>query len=90
MVLPIYEYDHSSGCSVTGGYVYRGAAIPALEGRYIFTDYCNGQIWTLTADGAFAPLGLELGTVSSFGEDESGEVYAVTDRGGALYRLVRQ
>jgi glucose/arabinose dehydrogenase len=90
-VLPIYEYDHDGGCSVTGGYVYRGADIPALRGLYVFTDYCSGVFIALQRSGETAlavPLGIELGTVSSFGEDENGELYAVSDGGGAIYRLV--
>jgi len=88
--LPIAEYSHSDGCSVTGGYVYRGSMSPALYGRYIFGDYCSGRIWTLpqgadrpAAESLFLDTGLD---VSSFGEDEAGEVYVV-DHAGAIYRV---
>ena len=87
-VLPLFEYDHSGGCSVTGGYVYRGSLIPVLDGLYLFTDYCAGAIGVLDPTGLVAPLGLILESVSSFGQDEDGEIYAVTDRGGTLYQLV--
>jgi glucose/arabinose dehydrogenase len=91
-VLPITEYSHAGGrCSVTGGYVYRGTASPSLAGRYVFADFCSGTIWTVSAS---APTGttrtvlLASGLmVSSFGEDEAGEVYVV-DHGGAVYQLV--
>ncbi|HNM77708.1 MAG TPA: PQQ-dependent sugar dehydrogenase, partial [Tepidiformaceae bacterium] len=91
LVLPVFEYTHDEGCSVTGGYVYRGKAIPALTGRYLFADYCGSTLWgtTRSASGEFATS--ELGTVpegiSSFGEDEAGEVYFTVDDGGAVYRL---
>ena len=48
--LPVYEYGHDAGCSVTGGYVYRGQAIPALAGTYLFSDYCTGTVWALKRD----------------------------------------
>jgi hypothetical protein len=79
------------GCSVTGGYVYRGPSLPELNGVYFYGDYCTGLVWTLVqADGAwtnasFAQSGF---TLSSFGEDEAGELYVV-DHGGAVYRLAR-
>ncbi len=53
LTLPVYDYSHSEGCSVTGGYVYRGAAIPALDGAYLFADYCSGVVSSFRyADGA--------------------------------------
>jgi len=88
-VLPVHEYDHSSGCSITGGYVYRGGAIPGLRGYYLFVDYCEGQLFAIGEGGGgpFA-LSVEQGGVSSFGEDEDGEVYLAADQGGAIYRIV--
>jgi glucose/arabinose dehydrogenase len=90
LVQPVFEFDHGKGCSVTGGYVYRGSAIPGLVGRYVFTDYCNPTLWVISRDGDDV-LVTELGDlpegVSSFGEDEVGELYFVTDSEGAVYRF---
>jgi glucose/arabinose dehydrogenase len=87
---PIAEYDHSEGCSITGGFVYRGSRIPALYGAYVFGDYCSGRIWGLRRDGetwARYPL-LETGAyISTFGEDEQGELYFTDHRSGAIYRI---
>jgi len=90
-VPPIVEYGHNPGCSVTGGYVYRGARQPALKGIYLFGDYCSGTIFSVPAGGgtlaprAVAQTGL---LISSFGEGEDGEVYLVDLGAGGLYRLV--
>jgi glucose/arabinose dehydrogenase len=87
---PIAEYSHAGGaCSVTGGYVYRGAKIPALSGFYIFGDYCNGRLWTLVKFGGAWRLSALRDTpysISSFGEDEAGELYLVNHT-GTLYRF---
>jgi glucose/arabinose dehydrogenase len=89
--LPITEYDHGAGQSITGGYVYRGAALPALRGQYLFADFASGMIWSIPADTAdFAKPREVLQTdlrISSFGEDEAGELYVVDLRGG-VFRLV--
>ncbi len=90
VTLPIVEYTHTQGCSVTGGYVYRGQAFPFLAGIYLFGDYCSGIIWglVLNGDGWHVAQLLESGIqLSSFGEDEAGELY-VTDLGGAVYQIV--
>ncbi|MEP6807260.1 MAG: PQQ-dependent sugar dehydrogenase [Chloroflexota bacterium] len=89
-VPPVAEYSHADGCSVTGGYVYRGARQPALKGIYIFGDYCAGTIFTIPAGGAHAPrpvaaTGLQI---SSFGEAEDGEIYLADLGGGGIYRVV--
>jgi glucose/arabinose dehydrogenase len=88
--LPIAEYDHSSGCSITGGYVYRGKKYVDLIGRYFFGDYCGGQMWALAQDanGAWKMTILSAAgfSLSSLGEDQDGELYVV-DYGGAIYRL---
>jgi len=90
LVLPVQEYAHEGHCSVTGGYVYRGAAQPQRQGVYFYGDYCSGVIWALAPDGRGGWVNAELArpaiTISSFGEDEAGELY-VTDLGGAVYRL---
>ena len=87
---PVVEYSHGEGCAVTGGYAYRGSAVPALFGRYIFGDYCSGQIWTISRTAvAPATKALLLSTtlnISSFGQDEKGELY-VLDLGGTLYKI---
>lgn len=88
---PRSGFDRSSGCVVTGGFVYRGTAIPDLEGTYFFADYCSGRIWGLPHDAPArsVPLGpVETGLrISSFSEDRAGELY-VTDLEGAIYRLI--
>jgi glucose/arabinose dehydrogenase len=91
VTMPVAEYGHGAGCSVIGGVVYRGEAIPALDGAYVFGDYCSGTLWVIDAglDAAQAPLTLlETGRrISSIGTDGDGEV-VLTDLGGALLRLV--
>lgn len=94
-VLPVAAYRHGQGdCTIVGGYVYRGAAIPELRGTYLFGDYCSGRVWGLDAAAAAAGavqavqlLQTEL-TISSFGEDRDGEPY-VTDLSGGVYQVVR-
>ena len=87
---PWSPYDHSGGaCSVTGGYVYRGASSPRLGGSYIYGDYCNGKIWAATRDGASVQIRELADTaflISTFGEDMNGELY-VADHRGSIYRL---
>jgi glucose/arabinose dehydrogenase len=91
--LPITEYRRDQGCSVVGGYVYRGAAIPALAGRYVFADYCTGRLFVVSADAVEPRPPTVVGSVSpgvaSFGEDEAGELYLTDLSGGAIYRLAR-
>jgi len=91
---PVAEYSHAQGCSITGGYVYRGSALPQLAGKYVFADYCSGRIWALDAAPALATGSAELtqyGKIplnpTSFGEDEAGELYIV-DGEGHIYRLI--
>jgi glucose/arabinose dehydrogenase len=89
-VPPIYEYNHMSGrCSITGGYVYRGKVIPDLQGWYVFADYCGGTLMGLSPNTRlmYVISGASLGGLSSFGEDQHGELYAMTIRGG-IYKLV--
>jgi glucose/arabinose dehydrogenase len=90
LVLPVAEYSHDHGCSVTGGFVYRGQRIPAAEGRYFYGDFCSGNVWSLAfANGRATDLTrhrLQVDALSSFGEDASGELYLVSLQGG-LYRL---
>jgi glucose/arabinose dehydrogenase len=89
LVQPVAQYTHSDGCSVTGGYVYRGSNA-ALRGRYIYGDYCSGNIWSFKLAGGKATRlrreRFEVASVTSFGEDTAGELYAVS-HGGTIYRL---
>jgi glucose/arabinose dehydrogenase len=90
---PIHQYSQASGrCAVTGGFVYRGTAIPALVGGYIFADYCTGELWVIDST-ASAPASKTLlkdtpYQISGFGENQAGEIY-VLDHGGAMYALVQ-
>jgi hypothetical protein len=88
--MPVAEYSHSQGCSVTGGYVYHGNAIASLRGRYIYGDFCSGRIWTLRiADGKatdIRPESINVGNLSSFGRDATGELYA-TSLNGTVYKI---
>jgi glucose/arabinose dehydrogenase len=90
LVPPVYEYTHDVGCSVTGGYVYRGKARPALRGLYVFGDYCSGRVWSLrVVNGKAAGIRREpfqVASLTSFGEDAAGELYA-TSHDGIVYRL---
>ncbi len=88
---PVFEYGHGDGCSITGGVVYRGRALPQLVGHYLFSDWCTGWIRSIRiADGRAGELRQwigSLGPVTSFGEDAAGEVYVMSGV-GAVYRLV--
>jgi glucose/arabinose dehydrogenase len=88
-IMPVAEYSHgAAGCSVTGGYVYRGEALPELQGVYFYGDYCSGRIWSLYRDATgnwVNELFLETGfSISSFGLDEAGELYVVNYNGEVL------
>ncbi|MCA9292291.1 MAG: PQQ-dependent sugar dehydrogenase [Phycisphaerales bacterium] len=99
--LPFQTYTHGGApfrCSITGGYVYRGCAIPDLRGTYFYADYCSNQIWSLRYDGMtvteFMDRSAELDTpaftinsITSFGEDAFGEMY-ICDLGGEIYRII--
>ncbi len=99
VVLPVAEYDHDAGCSVTGGYVYRGKALPALDGLYFYADFCTALVRTFRSNGAGKPVTdpwewrpaldpkEELGKISSFGEDGDGELYLVS-LDGTIWKLV--
>ncbi|HEX8149367.1 MAG TPA: PQQ-dependent sugar dehydrogenase [Pyrinomonadaceae bacterium] len=89
---PVVEYNHSAGdCSVTGGYVYRGATYPRMQGRYFYGDFCSGRIWSLKREGGAWQSTLLLDTpiqISAFGEDESGNLYVASYGGGEVFPLV--
>ncbi|HWQ95685.1 MAG TPA: PQQ-dependent sugar dehydrogenase [Gammaproteobacteria bacterium] len=93
LVLPVLEYDHDQGCSVIGGFVYRGRAIPELDGHYLYSDYCTGFLKSFKYAGGKTTeqhtwnVG-EIGSVLSFGEDAGGELYIMSDK-GSVYRLVK-
>ena len=91
LTFPVVEYSHDEGCSVTGGYVYRGKKSPGLNGTYFFSDYCTGRLWGLRKKSddswewaKFLDTGL---SVSSFGVDESGEIYILDYGKGGIFRI---
>lgn len=93
-VSPVFTYDHSvnGGCSVTGGFVYRGAKYPDLYGKYIFTDYCTGRWWTVVRDSNGRYTGTAIANLSDFeyttlGEDAKGELYVSAASSGRIYQL---
>ncbi|OGN95919.1 MAG: glucose sorbosone dehydrogenase [Chloroflexi bacterium RBG_13_51_36] len=92
LTLPLVEYDHSQGCSVTGGYVYRGDQIASLQGHYIYGDYCSGNIWALLYDGNVVTENTLLVdsnlSITSFGVDLARNLY-ILDRQGGIYTLVQ-
>jgi glucose/arabinose dehydrogenase len=93
LTLPVLEYDHTNGCSVIGGYVYRGAAIPGLQGTYFYADYCGGWVKSFRMQGGQVvdqkdwPELAPGGKVTSFGEDAAGELYVVSQAGG-VFKIV--
>ncbi len=90
LIDPIAEYDHSVGASITGGYVYRGTAIPSLVGRYVFGDFVSGRVFVLLPDnaGGFTRGNLFTGSaISSFAQGNDGELYYL-DYGGSFFKLV--
>jgi glucose/arabinose dehydrogenase len=92
LVLPVLEYTHGEGCSVTGGYVYRGSRIPALRGHYFYADFCRGWVRSFRYDGSGAADRREwdfggVGNVLSFGEDATGELYVLA-ASGRVFRMV--
>ncbi|MCK6554367.1 PQQ-dependent sugar dehydrogenase [Candidatus Binatia bacterium] len=98
LTMPVLEYDHGQGCSVTGGYVYRGCKMPDLAGTYFYADYCTEFVRTLTMSGGVATNlqdrtaelesgGVSIDAITSFGEDARGEIY-ITDQGGEVFKIV--
>ena len=90
--LPVAVYGRDDGCSVTGGYVYRGTDMPTLAGVYVYGDFCSGKIWGLRHNGeavAEQALLVDSGlSITSFGEDADGNLY-VLSRDQGIYRLAR-
>jgi len=92
---PIIDYANAGNdCSITGGFVYRGSAVPALQGAYVYADYCSGKIWGLRAQGSVRGENAQIGSagfnVSSFAQGSDGEIYVLqhSDSGGGIYQLV--
>ena len=98
---PIHEYSHDIGCSITGGYVYRGCAIPEFYSLYFFAEYCSDNIWTGRYDAVndtlievtdrtseLDPPSFTIGDISSFGEDAYGELYICDLLGGEVFKIV--
>ncbi|MCD2517193.1 PQQ-dependent sugar dehydrogenase [Massilia sp. G4R7] len=97
LTLPVFEYDHgandANGCSITGGFVYRGSAIPGLAGRYFYSDYCRGYLKSFLASGGNITEQRDwdigaIGNVVSFGRDGQGELYLLSSR-GSVHKIVR-
>lgn len=100
LIPPLFEYGHGNGeCAVIGGYSYRGGAMPTLQGVYLYADYCGGEVrgYLRQADGQHEDAGFGVnvpkgrldnsGSITSFGEDNSGELYVLSAAGG-VYQLV--
>ncbi|MEW6180693.1 MAG: PQQ-dependent sugar dehydrogenase [Chloroflexota bacterium] len=91
---PVYEYGRNDGCSVTGGYVYRGSQLPEFYGIYLFGDYCNGFVWGMLRDSSGNWQVQRLfqldANISSFGVDAQGELYLLDHRSGSILKLVRR
>jgi glucose/arabinose dehydrogenase len=89
--MPLAVYGHNVGCSVTGGYVYRGTAYPDLVGVYLFADFCSGRIWGVDAAGANSQAEVLLrdtaAMISSFGEDQAGYLYIVDHAAGDIWLI---
>ena len=97
LTLPAFEYEHGAndvnGCSITGGFVYRGSAIPGLAGRYFYSDYCRGYLKSFLASGGSITEQRDwniaaIGNVVSFGQDGQGELYLISSR-GSIHKIVR-
>jgi glucose/arabinose dehydrogenase len=91
LALPVAEYTHDFGCSIIGGTVYRGTQVPPLFGRYVYGDLCSGTMWSVARDGLGTwTVRQELATgltITTFGEDEAGELYVASADDGAVYRI---
>ena len=92
LAAPVAEYDHSAGCSITGGAVYRGQRYPQLAGVYLYGDFCSGTIWGLHRDDggeweSAVLLSSDL-SISSFGEDQAGELFVLDYGKGEVHQIV--
>lgn len=90
LALPLFEYDHGTGCAIIGGYVYRGSAIPGIQGHYFYADFCAGWVRSFRVENGEAVDQTEWpslrpgGLVMSFGEDTAGELYVLSGDGRVL------
>ncbi|HEX6407291.1 MAG TPA: hypothetical protein VFZ90_08890, partial [Gemmatimonadales bacterium] len=95
LTLPVLEFNHTEGCAVVSGYVYRGAAMPSLQGTYFYADYCAGWVRSFRIQGGVPTEQKEWpelkpgGQITSFGEDSAGELYIATQQGG-VYKIINQ
>jgi len=98
LTLPKFEYTHgaggANGCSITGGYVYRGTALPELAGRYLYSDYCKGFLKSFVYSNGTVSEQKDwnvgnVGNVPGFGQDAQGELYVMSSA-GKVYKIVRQ
>jgi hypothetical protein len=92
LVAPVIDYPTAADCSVTGGFVYRGTAIAALRGAYVYGDYCSGKIWALRYDGTRVTEQRQIADgslrISSFARDNTGEIYALAHgESGGIFKL---
>lgn len=92
LTAPVFTYTHSFGCSVTGGFMYRGQAVPSLLATYVYGDFCSGIIWGAQKNGSGQWIATQLGDttfgITSFGEDEAGELYFSDYNAGDIYKFV--
>jgi glucose/arabinose dehydrogenase len=90
LIQPVAQYTHADGCSVTGGYVYRGKGIPRLAGRYVFGDYCSGNVWSIaTKGGALRREPVSVPQLTSFGQSLDGATLYAVSGAGTIYRFAR-
>jgi hypothetical protein len=90
LTLPVVEYDHSLGCSVTGGYVYRATTFPRMQGLFFYGDFCSGRVWGLRQEGGVWQAALLLDSailISTFGEDQQGNLYVADYNSGTIFSL---
>jgi uncharacterized protein (TIGR03437 family) len=91
LVLPVAEYSHADGCSVTGGFVYRGRVSPGLRGTFLYGDYCSGRFWGVERQGTTwvnRPLLASTFNISTFGQDEAGEIYVANAGDSTIHHIV--
>jgi glucose/arabinose dehydrogenase len=88
MVFPETQYDHSTGCSITGGYFYTGSMYPNFANKYFYTDYCDNKIRTLNTSNVVTTTSSFTGNFTAFGEDKDGELYVAGISNGIVYKII--